>query len=77
MGGVEVEDVDGVGAFEGFENGLVGSEVCEAEERGDLVEGEVGGLDGVGVDGRGREDGEAEGESKSELVDHSLYGISE
>lgn len=45
MHDVEVEDVDGGLGSNGFEDGLVGCQVGESNERGYLVEGKVGGVE--------------------------------
>lgn len=71
VAGVEIEDVDRVAVSDGFEDGLVGGEVREAEERGELVEGE----DKVGVVLGGREEAEAEGESAGEVVSEAVGRI--
>lgn len=49
---VEVDDVNSVSAVECFEDGLVGGEVGELDEGGDVVEDLEGGLNRVVVDER-------------------------
>lgn len=71
MTGVEVEDMDRAVVVDGFEDGLVGCEVGEAEEWGELVEGE----DGIGIMWGGREEAEAEGESTGEVVGEAVGGV--
>lgn len=50
---VEVDDVDAVAAVEGLEDGLVGGEVGEFDEGGDVVVDLHGGVDRFDVDQRG------------------------
>lgn len=68
---VEVEDVDRGPVLDGLEDGLVGGEVGEAEERGELVEGD----DAIGIVRGGGEEAEAEGESAGEVVGEAVRGV--
>lgn len=72
---VEVEDVDGlVGLIDGFEDGLVGSEVSEADKRGNLVEGEIAGVKSPNIHTYRRRI-QTEEEGSRELVSQSLRRI--
>lgn len=68
VAGVEIEDVERGAVPDGFEDGLVGGEVGEAEEWGELVEGE----DVIGIMWGGREEAEAEGERAGEVVGEAV-----
>lgn len=54
-----------------FKDGLVGCEVGEAEEWGELVEGE----DEIGIMRGRREEAEAEGESTGEVVGETIGSV--
>ncbi|KAL0915427.1 hypothetical protein M5K25_015843 [Dendrobium thyrsiflorum] len=80
MGSVEVKDVDVAVTLYGFEDSLVRCKMGKAEERGNLVEREVGGLCGIaGLCGRGgREEGKAvetEGQGECELMGDTVGGV--
>jgi hypothetical protein len=49
---VEVDNVNVVSPVEGFEDGLVGSEVCEFDEGGDVVENLESAVNGLVVNQR-------------------------